>query len=184
MNGIRRFSLTAMTVLLIGGWALAQDVRYNFDKAADFSKYKTYMWVAVPGGDKLDSLTDKQLRSAIDEGLATKGLSKVEGGNADMAVAYEVALTTEKQVTFTGTGYGYGGRWGRMGGMGTVYGDTSTIPIGAVTLNMFDAGTKELVWQGVATKQIDPKAKPEKREKNMKKGVAKLLKNYPPPVKK
>jgi len=31
---------------------------------------------------------------------------------------------------------------------------------------------------------LDPKAKPEKREKNIAKAVEKLLKNYPPPVKK
>jgi len=43
---------------------------------------------------------------------------------------------------------------------------------------------KQLVWRGVASKQIDTKAKPDKREKNLDKGMAKLLKNYPPPVKK
>jgi hypothetical protein len=36
----------------------------------------------------------------------------------------------------------------------------------------------------VASKTLDQKAKPDKQEKNLKKAVAKLLKNYPPPVKK
>jgi hypothetical protein len=36
----------------------------------------------------------------------------------------------------------------------------------------------------VVSKTIDPEAKPEKQEKNLNKAVAKLLKNYPPPVKK
>ena len=31
---------------------------------------------------------------------------------------------------------------------------------------------------------IDDKANPEKRQKNLDKAMAKLLKNYPPPVKK
>ena len=177
MNGIHRFSLTAMTVLLVGGLALAQSVQYNFDPGTDFSKYKTYMWVDVPGGDKLDSLTDKQLRTALEEALATKGLTKAEGGDAVLAVAYNVAITTEKEITLTSTGFGRPRGWG---GMGTVYGDTATIPIGAVTLAMYDSSRKELVWRGVATKQIDTGASPEKRQKNLRKGAAKLLKNYPP----
>ena len=49
---------------------------------------------------------------------------------------------------------------------------------------MYDAAKKELVWRGVASKTLDPKAKPDKRQKNITKGVEKLLKNYPPPVKK
>jgi hypothetical protein len=36
----------------------------------------------------------------------------------------------------------------------------------------------------VVSKTIDPKAKPEKQQKNLAKAVTKLLKNYPPPVKK
>ena len=30
--------------------ALSQDVRYNFDKTADFSKFKTYVWVTIKNG--------------------------------------------------------------------------------------------------------------------------------------
>jgi hypothetical protein len=45
---------------------------------------------------------------------------------------------------------------------------------------MYASGEKKLVWRGTASKTLDPKAKPEKRQKNLQKGVAKLLKNYPP----
>ena len=49
---------------------------------------------------------------------------------------------------------------------------------------MYDAKDKDLVWRGVVSKTLDPKAKPDKQEKNLTKAVAKLLKNYPPAVKK
>jgi hypothetical protein len=39
------------------------------------------------------------------------------------------------------------------------------------------------VWRGTASKTLDPKAKPEKKQKNITKAVQKLLKNYPPPKK-
>jgi hypothetical protein len=45
---------------------------------------------------------------------------------------------------------------------------------------MYASMLKTLVWRGVASKTLDPKAKPEKQEKNLRKAVAKVLKNYPP----
>jgi hypothetical protein len=61
---------------------------------------------------------------------------------------------------------------------------TSTIQIGGLDLDMYDVAKKQLVWKGTGSKVIDPKAKPDKQQKNLEKAVAKLLKNYPPPQKK
>ena len=55
---------------------------------------------------------------------------------------------------------------------------------GAIGLSMYDPAAKQLVWRGSATKTLDPKAKPEKKQKNINKAVEKLLKKYPPEVKK
>ena len=60
-------------------------------------------------------------------------------------------------------------------------GQTSTIYVGQLALDMNDSKNHDLVWRGVASKTIDPKAKPDKQQKNLTKTVAKLLKNYPPP---
>jgi len=49
---------------------------------------------------------------------------------------------------------------------------------------MYDSANKDLVWRGLGSKTIDPKAKPEKQQKNLTKTVTKMLKNYPPVVKK
>jgi hypothetical protein len=45
---------------------------------------------------------------------------------------------------------------------------------------MYDPAAKQLVWRGKATKTLDLKAKPDKRQKALAKGATKLLKNYPP----
>jgi len=63
-------------------------------------------------------------------------------------------------------------------------GETSTIYIGQLSLDMYDHADKKLVWRGSVSKTIDQKAKPDKQQKNLTKAVAKLLKNYPPPQKK
>ena len=61
---------------------------------------------------------------------------------------------------------------------------TATLAIGQLALDMYASSPKSLVWRGNASKTLDPKAKPEKQQKNLDKAVVKLLKNYPPPVKK
>ena len=68
--------------------------------------------------------------------------------------------------------------------MTSTYGSTSTVYVGQLDLSMYDPGSKQLVWRGVATKTLDPKAKPEKKQKNITKAVQKLFKNYPPKPKK
>lgn len=165
----------------------AQDVRYNFDKSTDFSKFKTYKWVALKGAQKLDDLTDKDIKTAIDAELAKKGLTKTDSDNADLYIGYQASVGQEKQFTSYSDNWGYGPGWGGgwYGGMGstTTQGQTSTIYTGQLVLDMYDTANHDLVWRGVASKTLDPKAKPEKRQKNIAKAAAKLLKNYPPPAK-
>jgi hypothetical protein len=157
--------------------ASAQDVNYNFDQATDFSKFKSYRWVEIPGGVKLDDITARQLTSALDAELVRKGLAKTENDSADLYVGYQAAISQEKQLTAYNTGWGYGPRWG---GTGTTSVSTTTLMVGSIGMDMYDSSEKRLVWRGVATKTIDPGAKPDKRQKNIQKAAAKLLKNYPP----
>ena len=177
-----------LAVALLAVCTFAQDVRYNFATGADFSRYKTFKWVQVKGADPLDQIADGQLKSTVNEELAKKGLNRTEAETADLFVAYQVSLSQEKEVASFDPGWGYGDGWGRAvdwyGGGEISTSTTSTITIGQVDIDMYDPTAKQLVWRGTATKTLDVKAKPEKREKNLRKGVAKLLKNYPPPPKK
>jgi len=186
----RFFVLSVASLLLIAGVCLGQDVRYNFDKNADFSKFKTYKWVPIKDASKVSDLVDKQIKDALDAELATKGLSKVESEDANLFIGYQPAVGEEKQfnsyTTGWGAGPGWGGGWyGYGGGMTSTSttGSTSTIYKGQLAVDMYDSGSHNLVWRGVASKTIDPKAKPEKQQKNLAKVAKKLLKNYPPTVK-
>jgi hypothetical protein len=189
---MKKHVLLAMALFLMGAHsAAAQDVRYDFDKDKDFSKYKTYKWVPIKGADLPDDLTQKAITSAIDAELATKGLTRTDSDSADLYLGYQTAIGQEKEFTSFNTGWGYGPGWGGgwyggYGGMSTTttYGSTSTVYVGQLDLSMYDSAAKQLVWRGVASKTLDPKAKPEKKQKNIGKAVAKLLKNYPPKVKK
>jgi len=121
------------------------------------------------------------LRSALEEELAKKGLQRVDSDDADLYLGHQVAVRQEREVSVYDSGWGYGPGWRGAGGFSTV--QTNTILIGSVVLDMYESSIRQLVWRGVATKTLDVNAKPDKREKNMRKGAAKLLKDYPPKVK-
>jgi Domain of unknown function (DUF4136) len=183
---MKRVFFVTLAILAVATAAWAQDIRYNFDKSADFTKYKTFKWVDNNSGDKLDDLTKKDLESAIEAELAKKGLQKSTTGTADLFIAYVASVSTEKQVNTFDTGYGAGPGWygpygygGWAGGSSTS--TTYTIYNGTVAVDMYDSTTKQLVWRGAASKELDVKAKPDKRTKNIQKAAEKLFKNYPPP---
>lgn len=178
-----RFVFPLVLLLAGTGTALAQDIRYNFDKEANFGGYKTYKWVTIKGAQQLNDLVDRQIKSTVDAELAKKGLTKTESDPADLYIGYQAAVGQEKQYTSFDTGWGYGPGWGGGwygGGSGMSTGTTSTIYVGQLALDMYETAPHKLVWRGVASKTIDTEAKPEKQQKNLTKAVEKMLKKYPP----
>ena len=170
--------LGAFVMLCGAAMVLAQDVSYNAMPGVDFAKFKTYKWVNVEGAVQPDQITDQQIKQAVDAEFAKKGLTKATGDKADLYVGYQLAIDQEKQWN----AYGGGAGWRMGGGMGTA--TSSTIAVGTLGLDIYDPVAKQLVWRGSATKTIDSKITPQKREENITKGAEKLLKNFPPPVKK
>ena len=186
---MKRLVQLLISLACLAGLGLAQDVKFQFDDKADFSKYKTYVWQKHPKSLDVDDLTMGQLEKGFGAALAAKGLTKTDSANPDMVIVFQLAVNQEKEMTSYHTGgYGYGPGWGGGwyggGGPSMSTTTTSTIHIGTVVLDMYDASTKTLVWRGMASKTIDPKAKQEKRQKNIDKAATKMLKNYPPPPKK
>ncbi|HKF47152.1 MAG TPA: DUF4136 domain-containing protein [Terracidiphilus sp.] len=184
MKKFRILAAISLVALALGA-AWAQDVRYNFDKKTDFSKFKTYKWVAIKGAQTFNSLIDQDIKDAVDAQLVTKGLTKTDGEGADLLIGYQGAVGQEKEFSSYNSSWGYGPGWyggGWYGGPSSSWstGQTSTIYIGQVAVDMYDSTNKDLVWRGVVSKTIDAKAKPEKQQKNMNKAMGKLFKNYPP----
>jgi Domain of unknown function (DUF4136) len=161
-------------VILLYGTAAAQDVKTNSMPGTDFTKFHTYKWVAIEGGQHPSQIVDAEIKQAVDAQLAAKGFNKVTTDQADMFVGYQIAVDQEKQ--WNAYGMGGGLRWG--GGMASA--TSSTIAIGTLVLDMYNPAAKQLIWTGKATKTIEPSNSQEKNEKNLNKAMGKLLKNFPP----
>jgi hypothetical protein len=186
---MNKFPLLFVTFwLLTAASALSQDVVYNFDDKADFSKFKTYKWITLEKVAPIDELTDEQIKASLDVALAQKGLTKVEGDTADLFIGYQTTERIEQEFAQFSPGWNagpgwYAGGWYVSGG-GNNKGQTSRIYKGQLAVDMYDPANHNLIWRGVASKTLDSKAKPDKRQKNLDKAVAKMMKNYPPPAKK
>ena len=166
--------------LFMAACAYGQDVHYNYDRSANFAAYKTYQWVEIPGGAVPDQLIDQAIKRAAEEQLALKGLTKVEN-NADLYIGYQFVLNLEKSISLWDTGGAAPAGDGAHGAAADhVQGQTSTIPVGILLMDLYDVGRKQLVWRGDAIKTIDLKKDPDKNYKNLQKVMAKLFKNYPP----
>ncbi len=179
-------TLALATLLAVPAPARAQDVTYNFMAGNDFSKYKTYRWVEVEGVEKPDALVDGQIRQAIDTVLAKRGLTPTTGEQADLLVAYQVAVSQERQWNAYSTGgYGYGGYGWRYGGMGggMTTATSTTLNVGTLAFDVYDTAQKKLVWKGTATKTLNPSKDPKKNQERLQKAMDKLLKNFPPKAK-
>jgi len=183
MNKSPLFCITFL--LIMASIALSQNVRYNFDNTADFSKFKTYKWVTLENVSPIDDLTDEQIKAALDAALVRKGLTKVDGDTADLFIGYQANQSREQEFAEFSPGWSVGPGWhadtwyAPSGGITT--GQTSRIYKGQLAVDMYDPANHDLIWRGVASKTLDLKATPEKRQKNLNKAVTKLMKNYPPP---
>jgi hypothetical protein len=167
--------VTALSLALFGTLTSAQSVNYDYDRTANFSKFRTYAW--VNGTELSDELNHGRIMRAIENQLALKGFGRVEtSSHPDVLVAYHASFDKNLQINAMGSGWG----GPRYGGLRSGTATTQEIVTGTIVIDMMDAQTRAIVWRGFATSDLNPGAKPEKREKNINKAAAKVFKNYPP----
>jgi len=158
---------------LVCSVALAQSIRTSHRPGIDFSKYKTYKWVTVKGGQHSDPSLDAQIKQAIDSQLAKKGLTKTEDGG-DLNIEYQLAISNA-QVWRTYEDWTLVGPAARLPQRKEV-----TIDVGTLVLDMYDPADKQLVWTGRAHKALDPKSTEADKKEALDSAVKKLLLDYPP----
>jgi hypothetical protein len=170
--------LVVLGVLFCGALlapTFAQDVRTNYMPGTDFSKFKSYRWAVIEGGSHPNAIVDAEIKLAVDQQLAAKGLEKLDG-TASLTVTYQVAVDKQRQWN------AYGDRGLRWGG-GMVTASSTPISVGTIVLDFYDPVAKQLIWQGQATKTLDPQSSQEKNQKNLDRSMKKLLKTFPPKAK-
>jgi hypothetical protein len=174
MKALSRITIYSAFLMAVLGSALGQHIQTDFDHQANFSQYKTYSWQAIKSSN---SLWDARIKDAVNAQLASKGWTQVDSGGVVAIVAIKTTQTERTLQTFY-DGMGGGWRWRGFGGFGDATTTEQDYKEGTLVIDMYDAKTKQLIWRGSAEEMLSDKA--EKNEKNLDKGVAKMLKDFPP----
>ena len=173
--------LLAAALVIVPAVASAQKVRTDYDHAVNFAPFKTYFWAKTDAG--VNDIANQRIVAAVDEWLGRAGWTKAPQGEAQLAVMANVSAK-ERQTLNTmydsyGGGWGYGGWGGMGGGMGSSTTTVSTFTEGTLIVDIFDAGTKKLVWRGIATDTISDD--PSKNVKKIQNSAKKMFeKKFPP----
>jgi hypothetical protein len=170
----RRWKLQMVGALILGllgaHGAFAQKVTVEFDRAADFSKYKTFAIRDAQLNSKNAALNSdlvrKQINADIERGLTAKGLTLVTGPS-DLNVRYTFGSARKMEVESYPAGwYGLGTRVVRV-----PYAE------GTLVIDLRDPTTRSLVWRTIASEEKTDATKIEGKLDDM---VKKSIEKYPP----
>jgi len=166
-------------MFLLAGTSFAQQVKTDYDRSADFGKYKTFSWEHVKTQDALDV---DRIKSAVNAALTAKGWAQVDSGGDISIMAIQM---THDQQTLNTFYDGFGGGWGwrrfgggGFGGFGDATTTTDTYQVGTVVVDLFDTKTKQLLWRGTTSDTLSNNSN--KNIENLNKGVEKMFKKFPP----
>jgi len=169
-----RIAAVATLMLAFSGASLAQQVKTDYDRSANFGRYKTYSWQSVSTRDPL--MVDR-IKSAVNAALATKGWTEVPSGGDAAIVAIETTQNQQTLNTFYDN-FGGGWRWRGFGGFGEATTNVETYRVGTLVIDIFDANAKNLIWRGVASDMLSNNS--DKNIKNLDKAAKKMFDHFPP----
>ena len=163
------FAVLLFTMVSCGSMV---SVNADYDKKVDFSTYKTFAYYKT-GIDKVEisDLDKKRILNSIEEVMISKGFTKSE--NPDILISI---FTKERERVDVYQNYGFGWGWNPYWGMG--YTNVMTSPEGTLFIDIIDAKTKELVWQGEGSGYLTKDT--EKKDARIKEFVTRILEQYPP----
>ena len=181
----KKLVTAVLALLLVPALAAAQKTSYDYNKAANFTAFKTY---ALKDGTNVGQpLIDDRIVAAIDTQLAAKGFTKSR--STPMSSSCITSPSTSRR-TSPPTAAAMAAATARTAGAGAAAGPgvTSTqvrdILVGTLVIDIADAKKKQVAWRGMGVKEVHTQASPEKRDKSINEAVKKIFKNYPPKIKK
>ena len=175
MNLLKFFSVIAL--LFLTSCNIVRVVS-DYDKATNFDNYTTFAFFK-PGIDKakISDLDKKRILRAIQDNLMAKGMNK--NSNPDILVS----IFTKESQRVDIYQNNFGGAWGWNPYWGGNFNNNRMISSnieGSLFIDLIDANTKELIWQGVSHSGIYNGNGIEKREEKIRLIVSKILAQYPP----
>jgi hypothetical protein len=184
LNTQGRLAAAALAAIMLFGCASGPDIRADYDKAADFGKYRTYGFVAQAGTDTGDfkSLSTQILQNAAARQMESRGYTRSD--NPDLVVNFKGKLEEKVDVDSTpapyyGPGWGYGGWYGApYGGWGGTQVTTRRYNVGTLVMDVVDREKRQVIFQG-GVEGVVTKEAMQNREAAINRAVEYIFSKYP-----
>ena len=174
--------LSSIAIAILAATTLLAEVKTDYDRTAEFSRYKTYSWGKV---HTQNPLWEDRIKAAVASALAAKGWTEVESDGDVSIMAMEM---TEDHHTLNTYYDNFGGGWGWRrwdGGGGDDFGTSTTTEdtyrVGTLVVDLFDTGAKRLIFRGSASDTLSDKS--DKNIKKLNSDVQKMFEHFPPEMK-
>jgi hypothetical protein len=170
------FKLLPLALLFLVASCSSVRVSSDYDTATDFSKFKTFAFYKK-GIDKVEisDLDKRRILKALESELLAKGLTISE--NPDLLVniftksRQKVDIYNNNQMYFGWHPWYYGPNFGMH---------ISKYTEGTLFVDLIDAKSKELAWQGIGSGALNTSGNVSKKEERIKEFVAEIMTKYPP----
>jgi hypothetical protein len=172
--------LLPVAVLFLVASCSSVRVTSDYDTTTDFSKFKTFAFYKK-GIDKVEisDLDKRRILKAIESELLAKGLTISE----DPDVLVNIFTKSRQKVDVYNNNSMYFGwhPWYYGPNFGT---HISKYTEGTLFVDLIDAKTKELAWQGIGSGALNTSGNVTKKEERIKEFVAEIMTKYPPGIEK
>lgn len=170
------FKLAPLLLLLFLASCSSVRVASDYDREANFSEYNSFAFYK-PGIDKaqISDLDKKRILRAIEAEMQAKGFTKSD--NPDLLVSIFTKTRDNVNIYQNNFGYGYGWGWNPWF-WGTGFNTVNTTTEGTLYIDLIDASTMELVWQGMGTAALTQDV--ERKQERINEIVQKIMEKYPP----
>ena len=177
---VRLATAPVVAALLAVGCASGPDVRGDYDRSADFGKYRTYGFVTGTG-QQFKSLGQQLAQAAAAREMESRGY--VRADNPDLVLAFQGKLEEKTDIESTpapmyGAGWGYRGWYGAPYGSGGSEVTTRRYNVGTLVLDVIDREKRQAVFQG-GIEGVVSKEMMENKQAAIDQAVAHIFSRYP-----
>ena len=139
---------------------LVYETNYDFDIEADLVNLNRYDWLPLRVTSKIEPLSAKRFKAAVDSYLKTQGLIETSQ-QPDFLI--ETRIGSLKKMDTTGGPQSYG-----------IYQEAQP------QLFFLEPKSKKVLWWGQTRVRVNPGLTPEQKDALITEAVAAMLKNFPP----
>ena len=172
----RSLPLALVLALPLASTGCAKQMQVDTEVAdgQDFSAYKTYRWLtddlvliqSGTGNPRIRNVeNEERIRAAVERELEAKGLTKGEGEDAQLVLAFTVGTKVRYQIQGGATPLNMAAE------------DPESVTRSTLTLYFFDSASQAQVWSAWTTKDLEQGADP---DTVINAAVSLLMSEFPP----